>query len=132
MKNRLSLRNILTHLKSCLAKLSIFHFTVKERIMIMEYVHHALMSIENGIDELTQRAELFRTLSEQLSLSDFGLLMFSLPDPKYPKMSRILPRMVASDVQKTWTGSSGVMLLMQSLDFVRSLFYNYMKYTGGG
>jgi len=65
-----------------------------------------------------------------LGLSDFGELMISLPNKNYPKISKLLPQMASDEVQKNWTGSCGYTLLNQSLDFVRSLVYNYAKYTG--
>lgn len=66
----------------------------------------------------------------KLSLDDFGLFMISLPSGDYPKLSAILPRMADAKVQKTWTGSSGVDLLKQTLAFTRTLEGASVRYRG--
>ncbi|HUU26138.1 MAG TPA: hypothetical protein VMW68_11325 [Methyloceanibacter sp.] len=50
-----------------------------------------------------------------LSLDEFGQLMFSLPDQRFPGISRHLPRMATPEMQMKWTGASGDMLLGQTL-----------------
>ena len=57
----------------------------------------------------------------KLSLDDFGLLLLSMPNPDYPNLSKVLPRMASDEVQQNWTGACGQPLLQQSLDFVRSV-----------
>ena len=38
-----------------------------------------------------------------ISLNDFGIFLLGLPDPKYPGLSALLPRMADAAVQKSWT-----------------------------
>jgi len=96
---------------------------------MLQYVHAELKSIEDSINPNMTRSDLFVRL-RSLGFSDFGELMISLPNATYPKISALLPRMASDEIQKNWTGSCGYILLNQSLDFVRSLSYNFGKYTG--
>jgi SAM-dependent methyltransferase len=61
------------------------------------------------------------TLLRSLSLDDFGLLTINLPDPTYPNISRLLPRMASREDQVLWTGASGAELLQRSVAFIRSV-----------
>jgi SAM-dependent methyltransferase len=65
-----------------------------------------------------------------LGLGDFGLVLWSMPNPRFPKLSRLLPSMASREVQRSWTGKSGVPLLKQSVGFVQSVAYNYTTITG--
>jgi SAM-dependent methyltransferase len=65
-----------------------------------------------------------------LSLEDFGRVMVSMPDPAWPALSRVLPRMADEQVQKDWTGNSGLPLLQQTLAFVRSVESHFVRVTG--
>ncbi len=95
----------------------------------MEFVTSELLRVERGIDASTDRAGVLRSL-RALGLDDFGQLMFSLPDAAYPALSRVLPAMASAEVQRNWTGASGTHLLLQTLDFVRSVCYNFSRFTG--
>ncbi|RUW86094.1 class I SAM-dependent methyltransferase [Mesorhizobium sp. M1E.F.Ca.ET.063.01.1.1] len=64
----------------------------------------------------------------RLSLDDFGLFMISLPNRDYPGLSRLLPAMASEDVQKTWTGASGLDLYRQTSTFARQLENNFTRY----
>ncbi|MGH8108844.1 MAG: class I SAM-dependent methyltransferase [Arenimonas sp.] len=55
--------------------------------------------------------------------------MIGLPDARYPKLSRLLPSMASEQVQKNWTGNSGVALLMQTNTFIRFLATTYMAHA---
>ncbi|RWP88370.1 MAG: class I SAM-dependent methyltransferase [Mesorhizobium sp.] len=68
------------------------------------------------------------TALRKLGLDDFGLLMISLPDVKYPALSKVLPRMASAEIQKTWTGASGVDLLKQTLAFTRIVENAYVRH----
>lgn len=70
------------------------------------------------------------TILRRLGLDDFGLLMLSLPNPAFPSLSRILPRMASESVQKEWTGTSGVELLKTSIAFMRVLESASIRHTG--
>jgi len=65
----------------------------------------------------------------KLSLSDFGKVLWSMPDPKFPNLSLALPRMASVQAQKNYTGQSGNDLLLNTLAFVRILENNYLRYT---
>jgi len=66
----------------------------------------------------------------RLSFDEFGEVMFSFPNPGYPALSRLLPRMAGDDVQIAWTGACGFKLLRESLYFVRTLWHTYERSTG--
>ena len=65
-----------------------------------------------------------------LSLDDFGLLLLSMPNKQWPKLSKVLPAMASDDVQRKWTGACGTPLLQQSLDFVRAVRTEFVAATG--
>jgi Methyltransferase domain len=65
-----------------------------------------------------------------LSLDDFGLFLLGLPDPDYPALSALLPRMASDEVQKSWTGADGRALMTQTLTFVRLVGQNFQSITG--
>ena len=100
-----------------------------QRTPLLGFVTQQLEELERSVDGSTSRADLFKKLPA-LSLSDFGLLMLSMPDPQFPRISALLPRMATDEIQKSWTGTSGEALLTQTLDFVRSLAYNFARVTG--
>jgi hypothetical protein len=66
----------------------------------------------------------------QLSLDDYGLFVISLPNPAYPELSKILPRMASAEIQKTWTGADGIELLKQTLAFTRIVENTFVRYQG--
>lgn len=88
--------------------------------------HIAAMEAEKG---LTSRDHIFQRLGA-LGLDDFGEFLLSLPNPQFPRLSSILPRMASDQVQRDWTGNSGIGLLKQTLNFVRSVSYSYSRITG--
>ena len=65
-----------------------------------------------------------------LCLDDFGQLLWGLPDDSLPNLSAVFPRMASEDVQKSWTGNSGLPLLQRTTTFVRSVAYNCQKLLG--
>ena len=69
-------------------------------------------------------------LLRTLSIDEFGEVMFGAPNTLYPGLARVLPRMAAEEVQRAWTGSSGVRILRESLMFVRILWHAYERITG--
>lgn len=66
----------------------------------------------------------------KLCIDDFGRLLLGMPNSRYPKLSRVLPRMASDEVQVSWTGASGYVLLRQSLTFVRAIWHSYERITG--
>lgn len=66
----------------------------------------------------------------RLSLDDFGDVMFSMPMDDFPALSELLPKMVSSEVQKTWTGAEGLDLLTQTIAFMRQLEAIYARHRG--
>lgn len=93
--------------------------------MFIEAVQSKLHSIEtdNSISTIESALKALRGLG----IDDFGYFLISLPNPQFPKLSALLPRMASDEVQKSWTGSSGEVLLRQTCTFVRSVAYNYAK-----
>ncbi|WP_423414776.1 class I SAM-dependent methyltransferase [Hyphomicrobium sp. B1] len=65
-----------------------------------------------------------------IGLDDFGRFFIELPNPAFPKLSSILPRMASNDVQRNWTGQCGVPLLKQSLAVTRSMSSVFAEITG--
>ena len=92
-------------------------------------LHETLTSIEAQITDSSSQDELYEKL-RPLGLTNFGLVMLSMPDPNFPKVSGILPAMASEETQMHWTGAAGVQLLTQSIDFVRSVAFNFHRFTG--
>lgn len=61
----------------------------------------------------------------KMCLDDFGEFFLNLPHPDYPALSQMLPAMASAEVQRNWTGNDGYTLLKQTLNFVRSVRYNF-------
>lgn len=93
---------------------------------------HTLPYIAQAEEVATQTRDPSLALRElrRLSLDDFGLLMISLPNPKYPNLSLVLPAMASEDVQTAWTGASGVDLLKQTVAFTRILESRFVRHAG--
>jgi len=66
----------------------------------------------------------------KLGLDDFGLVMIKLPNPEYPNLSRVLPRMAPEEMQRTYTGTTDAKLLGHTLAFVWMLRARYVSITG--
>lgn len=92
------------------------------------YIQDVMRALENDREVVTRQDAI--TGLRQLSLDDFGLVLLSMPDSEYPKLSGILPSMASEEVQRGWTGNHGVALLKQSTAFVRAMSYNYTRLTG--
>lgn len=101
----------------------------KESIRLLESVADQVQRLESAIDQSTTRSDAIRQL-RSLTLSDFGTLFLSLPNPAYPKISSLLPAMADDVTQLNWTGSSGLALLDQSVAFVTSLSHHFNRITG--
>lgn len=67
----------------------------------------------------------------QLSLPEFGELMFGLPSADLPALSRVLPSMPPAQIQIGWTGSAGAASRAVSVEFVQKLGAAYEELTGG-
>jgi SAM-dependent methyltransferase len=99
--------------------------------MLLSYADPVL----EGAEALAERTgEVFSVLAglRQLPIDDFAALLLSLPNPSYPHVSKLLPRMAAPEVQRSWTGSEGIVLLRQTMSFVRLCAYNVQHITGRG
>jgi len=93
-----------------------------------EFVLEIVSKVESD-PGITSRTDAIIAL-RNLGLDDFGTVLLSMPHPKFAKLSRLLPAMASDDVQIRWTGTCGIPLLKQTLDFVRSAAYNYSSVTG--
>jgi SAM-dependent methyltransferase len=96
---------------------------------MLEYARNRLREVEATLNTSPREAAL-RLLRRSLGIGDFGELMFSMPDPEFPLLSRVLPRMASPEIQTQWTGASGAHLLQQTLSFVRSAACNFNQLTG--
>ncbi len=96
--------------------------------MLLSYVHDFLASLESD-PAIVDTATALRKL-RTLGITDFGAVLWSMPLAEYPRVSALLPKMASPEVQRVWTGVSGLPLLAQSLTFIRSISCNYSNLTG--
>lgn len=89
-------------------------------------MHSAVYAEAEGAETAEQALEILR----RLPLAHFGWLLWSLPDPALPNLSRLLPRMASVDDQLLWTGSEGYALLRQSVAFANLLNQRFQSVTG--
>jgi SAM-dependent methyltransferase len=97
--------------------------------MLLSYDEPILQSAE-AIAGRTGDVPLVLARLRELPFDDFGALLLSLPNRQYPHISDLLPRMADAEVQRSWTGADGSVLLRQTLSFVRLLVYNFQLITG--
>ncbi len=95
---------------------------------MFEYVNAAVEKVDAGLADGTL-ADALASL-RQLGLDDFGELLLSMPNPRFPNLSGVLPRMASDEVQTSWTGAHGLTLLRQTCSFVRSVAYNFSRFAG--
>ena len=96
--------------------------------MIIDAVQSQLCAIEAD-QAINSRDSALKAL-RCLGIDDFGYLLMTMPNAQFPKLSNLLPKMASEEVQRSWTGCSGETLLRQTCAFVRSLAYNYTRFTG--
>ena len=96
---------------------------------MFEYVHEVVRKVETSTAASSAQAAL-AALRDELGLDDFGELMISLPLAEFPLLSRVLPRMASAEVQDQWTGTNGLALLRQSVNFVRSAACGFARLGG--
>jgi SAM-dependent methyltransferase len=97
--------------------------------MLLSYNEPSVRAAEFIATQTGDVSQVLRQLRE-LPIDDFGLLLLSLPDRRYPQLSKLLPRMASPDVQRGWTGADGYFLLKQTLTFARMLSHNFQLITG--
>ncbi len=66
----------------------------------------------------------------RLCLDDFALVMHGMPDERYPGLSSVLPAMAAVEVQRQWTGATGIPLMTQRVAFLEKLRRHFAQITG--
>jgi SAM-dependent methyltransferase len=66
----------------------------------------------------------------QLPIDELGALLLELPHAGYPELSKLLPPMPPDDVQESWAGASGYVLMRLTLNFARMVGYNYFLLSG--
>ena len=76
--------------------------------------HRRLMALAEKVAEVGGVRDLLPVL-RRLAVADFGDLLWSLPNPQYPAISALLPRMAALEVQHQWTGGDGSTLLKDTV-----------------
>ena len=86
-----------------------------------------LKKIDAGMDSIQPRdiPHLFRNFPLEL----FGRLLLDVP-AQYPRIKAFFPSMPSREVQETWTGSHGQVLLNQSLAFIKTMLVGYVTLTG--
>jgi hypothetical protein len=94
-------------------------------------LNHAQPTLEAAEAIASETKDVVKALHQLrlMSINDFGIFLLGLPDPKYPALSALLPRMADSDVQKSWTGADGRNLLRQTLTFIRLVSQNFQSIT---
>lgn len=97
--------------------------------MFIESASEHIDSIESRTHSQTTANDIIEQL-RLLGLDDFGAFIISLPNSRYPKISAKLPRMASEEVQRNWTGDSGIRLLRLSSAFMRSVADNFARYCG--
>lgn len=93
-----------------------------------EYISEQLRKIE-ATPHVNDRIAVYQEL-RKLGINDFLGTLWSMPAEEYPRISAILPSMASIDVQSSWTGSSGPILMNQSVSFARAAAFNYANITG--
>jgi SAM-dependent methyltransferase len=96
---------------------------------MLEYARSLLRQVEASLRPPSLEATL-PLLRSRLGIDDFGELMFGMPNPEFPLLSRVLPRMASEEIQAQWTGATGLYLLQQTRSFVRSAAYHFGRLTG--
>jgi SAM-dependent methyltransferase len=83
-------------------------------------------------DRIAHAADLESVLEElrTIPLTDFGELLFNMPDAQFPYLSKVLPAMATTEIQNSWTGCSGHPLLCQTINIVKELDHAFLRITG--
>ena len=90
-----------------------------------EYVRRA-ETVATGPQALRDCLSILR----RLPLDDFGQIMISMPSPELPRLSALLPAMASGEVQRSWTGADGIVLLGQTNVFARIIAQNLQELCG--
>lgn len=100
--------------------------------MPMKLFAHAVTVIEQAEEAASRGAILADILNilRELSIDEFAMLFWSMPDPLYPCLSGILPPMAPIDLQQRWTGETGESLLSKSASFMRFASAVFNEVTG--
>jgi SAM-dependent methyltransferase len=99
--------------------------------MLKSDVVKILSMIENELSTSSSRIDVIKKL-RRLTFTDFSLFLLSMPNTNYPKISSKLPKMADDDVQRSWTGASGITLLQQSMDFLRVATFGFAEINERG
>ena len=101
---------------------------VTKGVAVFSHMREAVLAAERA----AQSGMVDDVLGElrSLSLDEFSTVLLNLPDPELPGISRLLPRMAADEVQRSWTGNAGYPLLQQSLNFIRSVALQCVQLSG--
>jgi hypothetical protein len=85
-----------------------------------------ILRLDQTAPTLPQALAAFRGMS----FDTFGELLLTMPNPRLPNLSKLLPAATPDAIQQHWTGSSGDTLLGQSLSFINFLVAEYATQTG--
>jgi SAM-dependent methyltransferase len=95
---------------------------------VLEHLNDILTAIEAD-STLSNRTAVVTAL-RRAGLDDFASVLWTIPNPAYPRISALLPSMVSDEIQKAWTGASGDILIRGTSAFVRAVVAQYVRLTG--
>lgn len=77
----------------------------------------------------TASPEAIPALLANIPLDIFGKLLLEIPI-RYQNFKSFFPSMASAEIQNSWTGTNGQVLLNESLAFTKTLIYGYTNATG--
>lgn len=93
----------------------------------IENIERELQRIERALPHTSP--DDMPTLFDFIPLEVFGAIEIDAPKA-FPNLVSWLPKMVSDEAQEAWTGSSGHVLLKQSVSFIRIVTAAYVNATG--
>ena len=66
----------------------------------------------------------------RLCLDEFALVVHAMPDRRYAGLSSVLPAMAPEEVQRSWTGDSGLSLLKPRVVFIEKIRRHFLTIAG--
>ena len=98
---------------------------------MLSFYKNELKEIDKNI--LSTSVDDIPRLFNKIPLGLFGsICCLDMGRDRYPNLDKYLPTMASDDVQMSWTGSCGEVLLQQSVDFAKSVVHFFENIRGGG
>lgn len=92
--------------------------------LFQHHVERAALAARQG-----DAVDCLRSL-RSMPLADFGSLLFGVTNNAPSIITELLPKMADVDVQRGWTGTSGLDNLKATVNFVQSVSYGYQALKG--